>query len=145
MSDEITKQEIDEVLETKEETSWTSMDVYYKGFHIKKSFPSNVSSDTLIRTIDSLIEKGFKPSWNDETTQKALGQKTAVSGQQTASGKTLDLSIDGKSGQGGTCPVHGTKLEWKSGVSKAGKPYAFWSCPTRNADGSFCNAASQRK
>jgi hypothetical protein len=36
------------------------------------------------------------------------------------------------------CSVHGTPKIWKTGVSKAGKPYAFWACPTKNADGSFC-------
>lgn len=38
-----------------------------------------------------------------------------------------------------TCGIHGTKMEWKTGVSKkTNKPYAFWGCPTKNADGSFC-------
>lgn len=38
-----------------------------------------------------------------------------------------------------TCGIHGTVMEWKTGVSKTtNKPYAFWGCPSKNADGSFC-------
>lgn len=37
------------------------------------------------------------------------------------------------------CGIHGVPMVWKTGVSKkTGKPYAFWSCSQRNADGSFC-------
>jgi hypothetical protein len=37
------------------------------------------------------------------------------------------------------CGIHHTQAVWKTGVSrKTGKPYAFWSCPTKNPDGSFC-------
>jgi hypothetical protein len=37
------------------------------------------------------------------------------------------------------CGVHGTVMQWKTGVSKkSGKSYAFWSCPTKNADNSYC-------
>lgn len=127
-----------------EVNSWTSMDLYYKGFHIKKSFPENISDKDLIETIESLIEKGFKPSWNDETTQKALAPQTPAIKDYTA--PQVDLSIDGESGQGGKCPVHGTPLVWKAGTSKTtGNPYAFWSCPTKNADGSYCSAGTKRK
>jgi len=57
-----------------------------------------------------------------------------------------DLSIDGEKGQGGKCPLHGSPLVWKTGTSKTtNKPYAFWSCPTLNPDGTFCRAAAQRK
>lgn len=43
-----------------------------------------------------------------------------------------------------TCGVHGTQMKWLTGTSKkTGKPYAFWSCPTKNADGSFCDYKPQ--
>jgi hypothetical protein len=52
--------------------------------------------------------------------------------------KTNGIQTDGKVAP--TCGIHGQPMEWKSGNSKAtGKPYAFWACNTRNADGSFCN------
>lgn len=66
-----------------------------------------------------------------------------------------DLSIDGDKGQGGKCPVHGDLLVWKTGTyktdrleaptHKAGEVYGFWACPTKNADGSYCTAATKRK
>lgn len=39
------------------------------------------------------------------------------------------------------CGVHGTPMILKpAGVSKAGKQYpAFYSCPQKNADGSYCS------
>lgn len=43
------------------------------------------------------------------------------------------------------CGVHGTTMSWKTGnyknntqYHKIGDPYGFWSCPTKNADGSYC-------
>jgi len=39
------------------------------------------------------------------------------------------------------CSVHGTKKVWRTGTSKkTGEPFAFWACPTKNADGSFCRS-----
>jgi len=38
------------------------------------------------------------------------------------------------------CAVHGVTMKWRSGTSKtSGKPYAFWSCPEKNPDGSYCD------
>lgn len=37
-----------------------------------------------------------------------------------------------------SCPNHGP-MKWKEGFAKAtGKPYAFWTCPTKMPDGSWC-------
>lgn len=38
------------------------------------------------------------------------------------------------------CPQHNAEMRWKeAGVSRDGRNYpAFWSCPQRNADLSFC-------
>ena len=44
------------------------------------------------------------------------------------------------------CGIHGTPMVWKTGNSKTtGKPYAFWSCPTRNADNSYCSYKPEKK
>ncbi len=41
----------------------------------------------------------------------------------------------------GVCPTHNVPFIFKSGVSKkTGQQYAFWSCPAKNMDGSFCNS-----
>lgn len=37
------------------------------------------------------------------------------------------------------CTVHNIALTFKSGVSKAGKPYKVWSCGQKLANGSYCD------
>ncbi len=40
-----------------------------------------------------------------------------------------------------TCSYHGTLMLWKTGISKkTNEAYAFWSCPQKNPDGSYCKA-----
>ncbi len=42
-------------------------------------------------------------------------------------------------GEPPVCAIHGKPMEWKSGVSKTnGRPYGFWSCTEKLADGSYC-------
>lgn len=50
-----------------DKTPWTSIDLYYKGFHVKKSLPDNVKLEDLKKTIDTYKEAGFEPSWNEDT------------------------------------------------------------------------------
>lgn len=38
----------------------------------------------------------------------------------------------------GLCPTHKVAFLHRQGTSKAGKPYDFWACPEKNADGSYC-------
>ena len=38
------------------------------------------------------------------------------------------------------CKYHNKPMSWKEGVSKTtGKPYAFWSCTEKTADGIWCD------
>ena len=117
-------------------------DSYYKGFHIQIPYYSDNTSFKLIAegvkdNIDALIDLKFEPSWNKETTKQALAIETPAVAPVAA--PSVDLSTNA------TCPVHGTPLVWKAGTSKkTGKAYAFWSCPTKNADGSYCQAATQK-
>jgi hypothetical protein len=54
---------------------------------------------------------------------------------------TPQAKVDVSSRHQPTCPVHGATTVWKEGVSKkTGKPYAFWGCTEKNADGSYCSA-----
>lgn len=40
---------------------------------------------------------------------------------------------------GPVCPDHKRPWEHRSGVSpKTGKPYSFWKCPEKGADGKWC-------
>lgn len=36
------------------------------------------------------------------------------------------------------CNQHSTEFVHKTGTSKAGKAYDFWCCPSKTADGEFC-------
>ena len=118
----------------------THIDAYYKGFHVGFTIRSEkndvIPAAKSAAVIEQLISTGYKPSWNVQTNDANTPQPIA---------QAVDLSIDGPAGQGGKCPVHGTPLVWKSGISRTtNNPYAFWSCPTLNADGSFCRAASKK-
>jgi len=97
---------------------------YYKGFSVlitKRNAEGNIELDKIIKAVDNMVEKGFKPSWNETTNS---GVRVLPEAPKTPAP---------------TCGIHGTPMAWKSGISKSsGKPYAFWSCPTKNADGSYC-------
>ena len=99
------------------ETNWTSIDLYFKGFHIKKSFPENVKLESLMESVEKAIKLGFEPSWNKETSSKALDADP-----EWAKEKSKNVCL--------TC---GQPAEMKSGVSKAGKPWK----------GIFCTADKQ--
>ena len=43
----------------------------------------------------------------------------------------------------GFCPVHKVPFQHKTGTSKAGKPYDFWSCGEKNTDGKYCQERPQ--
>lgn len=102
-----------------EETNWTSFDLYYKGFHVKKSVPDNVKLSAIKKTIDKALDLGFEPSWNADTNKQA-----------TSSPQPKDVPL---------CSIHQAPMSWKTGVSKTtNKPYAFWACSQKNPDGSFC-------
>ena len=112
---------------------------YYKGFLVEFD-PSVIAAEKDIDIaksfVDMLIFSDLKPSWNDETNNQALGVKTPVTTVPTTS--QVDMSTNA------TCPIHGTPLVWKAGTSKTtNKPYGFWACPTRNADGSYCKGGSK--
>jgi len=111
-----------------EQTSWTSVDLYYKGVHIKKSVPDNIKIDLLKETIDDYLNAGFKPSWNEDTNKQSI--KTPTDPNATM------------------CGIHNVPMSLRpAGVSKTtGKHYpAFWSCPNKNPDGSFCKFKPQPK
>src|SRR3990167_10912281 len=122
----------------------TFVDVYYKGFHVgitergETLATATQFTDQAMQmkvAIEKMIADGFEPSWNKQTNGDALTTKTTTAIPPTAP----DLKIDGPQGQGGTCPVHNVSLVWKSGISKTtNKPFAFWACPEKLSDGSFC-------
>ena len=151
--DEITKAQILEVLaETQSPEARQSGNVtgYYKGHSIQITCRDpHIDLDPIITKMkeaaDKMASLGFLPSWNS-LTNETLKTQTPVLPLPVEATPAPDLMIDGDKGQGGVCLVHGTKLVWKTGTSKiTNKPYAFWACPTLNADGSFCRSASPKK
>src|SRR3990167_5330380 len=96
----------DEIKESlTDNTPWTSVDLYYKGFHFKKSVPANVSPDTLIEMVEEYIEKGFEPSWNKNTSQEQLDNDPDWVKKKYV------------------CPTCGADADYKEGISKTGKPW----------------------
>ena len=77
----ISDKDIDDIEETLKEkpmddkTPWTSIDLYYKGFHVKKSVPEQFGPAKIIETVEAYLKAGFKPSWNEDTNKSANGSK----------------------------------------------------------------------
>lgn len=122
--------------EMKNETTNTPLiiqiDAYYKGFHsgITLNFEKNgsIPAGKIMTVIDSLIEKGFEPSWNKETSKEQL---------KSAAQEFVDSISDDPTAP--ICGIHHSKMVWKTGVSKkTNKRYAFWGCDQRLPDGGFC-------
>ncbi|HZX14957.1 MAG TPA: hypothetical protein VFF49_11235 [Thermodesulfobacteriota bacterium] len=92
------------------ETSWTSIDLYYKGFHIKKSVPSSYKATQIVKIINTYIKRGFEPSWNKDTSEIQLNK---------------DPIMNATSGQGKkyVCATCGADADYKEGISKTGKPW----------------------
>ena len=96
--------------------------VWIQGYGVMLTVRGEKMKDIVKKTealVDYAISHGWKNVWDSP--------QNAATSQPTAS-------------QAPACGVHGTPMTWKTGVSKkTNKPYAFWSCSTRNADDSFCS------
>lgn len=102
-------------------TSWTSIDLYYKGFHVKKSLPQNVNRVTLMAEIDDLIKAGFQPSWNPDT-NKASVVAPVVNSVVTPED---DITVP--------CKECGGETTYREGVSKSsGKPWKAYFCKNKD-------------
>jgi hypothetical protein len=73
--------------------------------------------------LETIKKAGYKPKWDEGN---------GIQPVQTNGGAPV-------------CGVHGTLMVWKTGkyktetaYHKEGDPFAFWGCPTKNADGSYC-------
>jgi hypothetical protein len=98
---------------------------YYKGYSVLVT-NRNAGVDVypivekMIKAIDWMEQNGFKPSWNDTPAQQPL--------------PIVDPNAP-------KCSVHNVPMKWITGISKTtGKNYAFWSCPSKNQDGTYCKA-----
>ncbi|SRR5258708_6144231 len=120
------------------------IDAYKEGFHIgftiRQEDNSVVPAKRVSRIIGSLIEEGYLPSWNSETNKTALNG-TGVQKIATTPSVVTPVAADPiMTATAPTCGIHGVPMVWREGVSKStGKPYAFYACPEKNANGTFCN------
>lgn len=111
-----------------QEENWTSVDAYYRGFHIKKSWGKNVSRVVLMAEIDDLLKAGFKPSWNDDTNKASVVNPTP----QTPAQKYVDTKpVDDELLV--PCKECGGATTYREGVSKTtGKPWKAYFCDDKS-------------
>lgn len=105
------EEDIKDMKEVMEPENWTSIDLYYKGVHVKKSISKSMKAEELIKTIDAYLDAGFLPSWNAETNGKV--------GQLPTPPVTKPCTHEGCQGT----------MTFKKGTStKTGKPWSGWFC-----------------
>jgi hypothetical protein len=106
----------------------------YKGFEIlitrRSDEPSAIPQiPGIVALVDKLVEMGFEPS-------RVIYQASLPSPEGKETGQEKPVPI---------CAVHNTAMVWREGNNKqTGKHYAFWACPERNDDGSFCKYHSDK-
>ena len=74
---------------------------YYKGFSVlitKRNATGKVELEKIMEAIDNMVEKGFNPSWNDETNEKVKPTQPVEKDDLTS-----------------ICPIHGVEMEQKQG------------------------------
>ncbi len=98
---------------------------YYKGFSVqitKRNAKGEVELTKIMTAIDNMIEKGFKPSWNDDTNGKVVKAEVKTQG----------------------CPKCGGTRTFKEGVKKeTGRHWAGWFCDNPDCKPEFINYASK--
>lgn len=105
--------------------------VWIKGFGVMFTVRGEKLNDMIKKTV-TLIDYAESHSWKNRWDDPPMPGNTILP-QPT-------------NPQAPTCGVHGVPMTWKTGVSKtSGKPYAFWSCSTKNADGSYCRFQPEKK
>ena len=111
-------------MELPEAPASMTLKVWIQGYGVMLTARDTKVSSLLKKTetmIDYAVSHGWKNRWDDPP---MVG--TTVLPQPT-------------NPQAPSCGIHGTPMTWKTGVAKAsGKPYAFWACNTKNANGTFC-------
>ena len=107
---------------------------YFAGFQVlitRRTGEQPIVSQVpgIITLVNKLIEAGFEPI--RDFPHQAL--------------PTSETKEIGKESPNPICQVHKVPMVWKEGISKENKHYAFWACPIRNPDNSFCNYRPPKK
>lgn len=125
MGETFTEDDIKDMKDSMGETQdWTSMDLYYKGVHVKKSISIAIKANALKDIIDIYLDAGFLPSWNAETNGKALQEPKVETPIPPTTVPTVAIPI---------CPIHNKEM-----IKRTGKYGEFWSCPTKDAQDNWC-------
>lgn len=135
--DTMTDKEGNEIITTEAPVSVTTT-AYYKGFSmmITKRDPEVDGSKLLeqqIKLIDWLVAHNFKPSWNDETNKKALGEDKSSEAEEEFYPEVEDDEI-----RPDYCPVHKTMMNKREG--QFGTFYSHY-----HAAFGYCNGKGYKK
>ena len=101
---------------------------FYEGFQIlitRRTGEQPIVSQVpgIVALVQKLVEVGFEPI--REAPQSAL--------------PTTEMKEAGKETPNPICQINKVSMVWREGVNNTTKKhYAFWACPKRNPDGSFC-------
>jgi hypothetical protein len=100
---------------------------YYEGFQVlitRRTGEQPIISQVpgIVALVNKLVEAGFEPVRE--------GQYLAL--------PTTETKEAGKETSNPVCQIHKVSMVWREGFNKDNKHYAFWACPQKNPDGSFC-------
>jgi negative regulator of genetic competence, sporulation and motility len=101
---------------------------YYQGFSVlitKRNAEGKVELDKIISAIDNMVEKGFKPSWNEDTNKKTTPKIEEVKDEIVA-----------------MCPIHNVPMEQRTWTDPQGKVKTWWS-HSKNEDGVWYNCSGK--
>ena len=100
---------------------------YYAGFQVlitRRTGEQPIISQVpgIVSLVNKLVEAGFEPV-------RELAQPTLT---------TTETKDTGKESLAPICQIHKVSMVWREGINKDQKHYAFWACPQKNPDGTFC-------
>jgi hypothetical protein len=101
---------------------------YYAGFQVlitRRTGEQPIISQVpgIVALVQKLVEAGFEPT-------RPYPQPTLPAAETKDTGSEISNPI---------CAIHKSPMVWREGTNQqTGKHYAFWTCPQKNPDGSFC-------
>ena len=101
---------------------------FYEGFQVlitRRTGEQPILSQVpgVVALVQKLVEVGFEPV--REIPHTAL--------------PTTETKEIGKESPSPICQIHNVSMVWREGINNTTKKhYAFWACPQKNPDGSFC-------
>jgi hypothetical protein len=133
--------EIDEILEEAsvksvgsetdnlpESPNSANIKVWIRGFGVQFTMRDNQMIN-VIQKIEKLIQLAEEKKWQPTWEVKVLPKQDPTMEIPTQLPKIAPK-----------CSIHGIDMVWRAGISKkTGKPYGFWACSQKLANGDYCN------